>query len=626
VRGSKRLRQVVVVGSIGLLGAAGSGAMRAKPAVAAGIGAGEQRAIWRTGAGQVTLLPHSETLAALGLELQTLRQTAVSERFPQIESSFAIDDRSASSSLAFTTGPGGGFDLLLGGRLQTSGEMLLGLPDGTRLAVGNLAFRLQGSGGGVIDTLNTNQEIFYLTSGLLQFKRADQRFEWVGLDLYLNKAWAVSAGIPGAAETPIATVVIEAAALPAPELAAELAALPAGESAQQAAPRGGIGPDVITGEVDTPVSDGQVGAINAYAIGTVSCNAGDVPLEWFASTNHHPVISQNLFRLKDGRFEQIGQSWLKHGFTALQENACFNDCQATAGNHLGVHCSDPYWGGLNDNQTGLGPKFEVNAFTGFFLYPFTGQGQTGDAIYKRLQVHTADVDPNQNGGALYYAEGEYIMPDDAAAGNQFNNASYRRVTFTNNPPTYTLNVTDTTMRQQTAILAWKANDPQVTIITISVPGDGRLQLGYKVTNLGGGAYHYEYALYNMNSWRSVRSFSVPLPLGVSPTNIGFHDVDYHSGEPFDGSDWNASIAGGSITWYTVSLTENPNANALRWGTLYNFRFDASSPPTLATATLGLFNLRPLTSGPANGGSSLLRMIDASGSTASSVAAATMGPS
>src|SRR5262249_43360357 len=33
---------------------------------------------------------------------------------------------------------------------------------------------------------------------------------------------------------------------------------------------------------------------------------------------------------------------------------------------------------------------------------------------------------------------------------------------------------------------------------------------------------------------------------------------------------------------------NPNANALRWGTLYDFRFDASAPPTPGLATISLF--------------------------------------
>jgi hypothetical protein len=69
---------------------------------------------------------------------------------------------------------------------------------------------------------------------------------------------------------------------------------------------------------------------------------------------------------------------------------------------------------------------------------------------------------------------------------------------------------------------------------------------------------------------------------------GFHDVDYHSGEPYDLTDWPVNDGGGALTWACTPHAVNPNANALRWGTLYNFRFDADSPPVSGIATLALF--------------------------------------
>ena len=36
------------------------------------------------------------------------------------------------------------------------------------------------------------------------------------------------------------------------------------------------------------------------------------------------------------------------------------------------------------------------------------------------------------------------------------------------------------------------------------------------------------------------------------------------------------------------LRQNQNANAIRWGTLYNFRFDSTAAPAASTANIGFF--------------------------------------
>jgi hypothetical protein len=76
---------------------------------------------------------------------------------------------------------------------------------------------------------------------------------------------------------------------------------------------------------------------------------------------------------------------------------------------------------------------------------------------------------------------------------------------------------------------------------------------------------------------------------VTVTNAGFKDVTYHSGEPYSGTDWNITVAPGQVKWKcTQTFAQNPNANALRWATLYNFWFDATSGPTTGQAALGMF--------------------------------------
>ena len=110
-----------------------------------------------------------------------------------------------------------------------------------------------------------------------------------------------------------------------------------------------VGPDVIIGELFDVGYFGQVGDILAYAIGTDACNAGTITVPWTTSSAHHPVIAQNFYRLKGGKFEQVGQSWLKHGFAARGRfDVLYVPGRGRGG--LGPGCSDIYSSGLNGTQ------------------------------------------------------------------------------------------------------------------------------------------------------------------------------------------------------------------------------------------------------------------------------------
>jgi hypothetical protein len=139
-----------------------------------------------------------------------------------------------------------------------------------------------------------------------------------------------------------------------------------------------------------------------------------------------------------------------------------------------------------------------------------------------------------------------------------------------------------------AVAAWALDDPGVEVSVIDVPGDGRLFVASRATDNGDGTWHYEYAISNLGSHRSVGSFTVPIPGGVTVTNEHFHDVDYHSGEPYDSTDWTIEIAPGTVEWFTQTHAENEFANAIRWGTLYNFSFDADRAPCARDGAIGLF--------------------------------------
>ena len=116
-------------------------------------------------------------------------------------------------------------------------------------------------------------------------------------------------------------------------------------------------------------------------------------MDWFALPNNdHPFIPQNLYRMSGGadnneRFEQIGQSWGKHAFTAASSNMCGFGCNGVGGSHLGSGCSDAYGAGLNGDQSGIGSRAWVNPFTGDFPSGNTANDHSGHA-------HDVDVSPD----------------------------------------------------------------------------------------------------------------------------------------------------------------------------------------------------------------------------------------
>ena len=147
-----------------------------------------------------------------------------------------------------------------------------------------------------------------------------------------------------------------------------------------------------------------------------------------------------------------------------------------------------------------------------------------------------------------------------------------------------------TISESPAIYAWTG----ATHVEIDpTPGtDGRLIVAYDVTALPAGGYRYEYAIYNMNNDAGVGGFSVPASACTAISNIGFHAVRNHAAEPdapsYSNDPWASAVGGGEVAWTTESFAVNPNANAIRWGTMYNFRFDSDRPPTGAVANITLF--------------------------------------
>ncbi len=429
--------------------------------------------------------------------------------------------------------------------------------------------------------------------------------------LLVTKEFATQLGSPA-----VAGVVVGKISIVATMHAIEITQLVNGETKSVKMPSVGTrpGPDVIVGELSGLAQFGSSsGTQVGLAVGTDSCNPGVQNLEWFANPdNRHPVIPQNLYRMSGGatndeRFEQIGQSSVKHAFTAASSNTCGFGCNGVSGTQLGSGCSDLYSAGLNSGPT-LGSRAWINPFTG--AYPrndsttpnnsHSGHAHLGPS--HRILVEMSDLVPASNPGATYWAEGQYVTSHEytwcqshPGECNMYNNASYHRYNVTNSVSPFTFSSVGTTIREAAAIRAWTG----ATINQIEpAPGaDGIGLVGYKVTNPSAGVWHYEYAVYNQNLDRGIQSFNVPLGCGMTVSNIGFHAPPQHPAWSADGTVGSAGYSGAvwtptqsptSLTWRSETFGVNQNANAIRWGTLYNFRFDSNRPPQAANATIGFF--------------------------------------
>ena len=332
---------------------------------------------------------------------------------------------------------------------------------------------------------------------------------------------------------------------------------------------------------------GRTGAFpngwNGLSMSTTSCNVGTGNIEWRAPMQvQHPVIAMNLYRVKDGKFEQVGWSWLKHGFLSTNSNGCGTCQHPGTGSLLGPNCSDTYGTGNNGDRRWLGERDEVNPFTGVWTCSNSyfsnyqpdcirrNDGSGLDPVAHRLIVHDSDLG---NAGAQYYYEAYYINANDE---DVYNNIGSRTATMSWTGSSWSFSTT-TAQLQGPAINRWgemrSTAQPQT---------EGDVIVAVQTTSLGGGVWRYEFAVYNHNLDRQVREFSVPIPTGANVTNIGFRDIDKDPG-----NEWTMNLSDGTLLWSSPTQG-SPDANPLKYSSVFNFRFDADVQPASSTADLGLF--------------------------------------
>ena len=343
---------------------------------------------------------------------------------------------------------------------------------------------------------------------------------------------------------------------------------------------------------------------NNYGTGAITWIAFDSP--YTALRQMHPTIGLNTYRkLATGELEQIGEGQLKHGWYAVNGSSCAS-CGSGINNGLalGQGCADPYSSGNNENRGDIGPKSEVNPYTGIWNTAGSWFDTRGNPSYTPTQMYMKVAHVDIVPGASYYYEGYYMagFVNNSNASttnasnitqmvdvNKFNNFAWSTcnfsVTTSTSTSTSTLNVTSSgSMPNQSQV-----NHPQ-RMPLIMTWGDGRqimeptsvgnLVTAYRVTPVSGdpGWYKYDYAVYNVDLDRQVRSFHVSVDDSVNVRNITFRDIDKDNA-----NEWTMTRANGDISWEMLSATPNP----LVFGRLYNFRFEAQAAavPSWASATM-----------------------------------------
>ena len=370
-------------------------------------------------------------------------------------------------------------------------------------------------------------------------------------------------------------------------------------------PEPGDGADIAAAATGAISQVGRLGSTVALSMSSTLCNLGDEAIDWYGNPNpRHPFLVFNVFRDLDGRMEQIGQSWIKHGFAAAQSSGlCGNlPCDRDSNGNLGPGCADIYGSGTNASQRNMGPRDEVNPWTGAFVYEgshLDTTGTTHNPVEHRLAVDDADLDRDANEGARYFLELYTVCHDDI---DHENSVGYQEFMIASGGPGGTWRFTniDTVATQGTSLEAW----PDATRTTIpegDLVEDGRAYCYVRVRENGPNKWRYEYAVYNLDMARNVGSFSVPISDGALVENIGFHAPV--SDDDYSNAPWASNREGGMLTWSTTPHEVDPLSNPIRWGSAYNFWFDAGAPPTDSEVTLGVFDGGGTLSGPAVGPSS-----------------------
>ena len=356
----------------------------------------------------------------------------------------------------------------------------------------------------------------------------------------------------------------------------------------------------------SPITFGRRGP--AYPNGEVAmacsytmCNPGTVNIAWTAPMSpNHPFFAWSVVRAANGRMEQItnnATTYVKHAFAAANSaSTCGGTCQSSPSGGLRVNCTDTYGASTNGSRFYLGPAPEIDPWTGIWLPvgsyfdrgdPDVGAPLNTDGV-RSLQSNSGGfpTDPVKNRitlreqdlvqtGTLYYCTHIVVPGEDGDL--HWDNAGSRQMTATWNGSAWTFAVPGSLV-QGSVLNQWAGAS-----VTNGRNGDddGHFVVAVKVTPLGGGLHHYEYAVENFDNARGGATLRVPVCPTTSVTNITFRDTN---GDPLD--NWTASRIGAELVF------QAPGNNPLDWNNIYNFGFDCDIAPEAGPVNIDQARIGP----------------------------------
>ncbi len=350
--------------------------------------------------------------------------------------------------------------------------------------------------------------------------------------------------------------------------------------------------DPPVGSVGCRNCDGQGAGTVAITPNATLKNTGTADVPWWEQftapeppydNDQHAYLVWNLYRLKNGQFEQIGVSGLKHAFFSINVN-----CPCPGGNIVWVGCEDIYSISSNDLDRYLAPRSEVipasaqwgrcgSLFDADCDGVHEPSGRSEGPFENRMLVDESDLlDPD----ARYFIEAWYVVRDDI---DRFNTMGWREIDPQWNGSIW-LFPTLGEFNQGPAIDAWIAatdGTAQIDRATLETP-DGAITIVVRAAEQGN-AWQYDYFVMNHDFMRAETAGSEPdlvllSNIGLAAFEVEHLDPDAALSTSFaradrkGGGDWTATIDPERIRW-----SDSGDA-PLDWGRGFRFSVVSDAAP------------------------------------------------